>query len=241
MLYIRYILVTVLVLQFWFSSNRNPWLSSLNAGRLSIAEHLNCEDSLWILALNLQSLPCSLLSMNFDLWLSWSFFISTCFVSFLKKNLLPLWAPSCCILTHTDTDSVTVIILSVPYRCEVLESFVTSELGSSAVWCVCLCLCVWSLGVKKPQFLCLQVFRSAMCSFRQRVEQLVSHAYREFILISGVYLVFSCSQNVICLSGNYHFQKNKQKKLKKKWKTKKQSIQILYSILYSILFLFMSL
>ncbi len=81
-----------------------------------------------------------------------------------------------------------------------------------------------------------------MCSFRQRVEQLVSHAYREFILISGVYLVFSCSQNVICLSGNY-FQKNKQKK--KKVKDKKQSIQILfqilYSILYYILFLFMSL
>lgn len=151
-----------------------------------------------------------------------------CFV--FKKNLLPLWAPSCCILTHTDTDSVTVIILSVPYRCEVLESFVTSELGSSAVWCVCLCLCVWSLGVKKPQFLCLQVFRSAMCSFRQRVEQLVSHAYREFILISGVYLVFSCSQNVICLSGNYHFQKNKQtKKPKKKVKDKKNKVYKFYT------------
>ncbi len=113
---------------------------------------------------------------------------------------------------------------------------------------VCLCLCVWESWVKKPQFLCLQVFRSAMCSFRQRVEQLVSHAYREFILISGVYLVFSCSQNVICLSGNYHFQKNKQTKKtkkKKKVKDKNQNIQfffqILYSILYYILFLFMSL
>ncbi len=110
----------------------------------------------------------------------------------------------------------------------------------SCMVCVFVFVCVWSLGVKKPQFLCLQVFRSAMCSFRQRVEQLVSHAYREFILISGVYLVFSCSQNVICLSGNYHFQKTKNKKTKKKkkWKTK-TNIQffsnfIQHPVLYSV-------
>lgn len=127
--YIWCILVTLLeVLQFWFSSNRNPWLSSLNAGHLSFTERLNCEilSEFWPLTFNHCLAPSKV----------WTLTQLGCFYFYFKKKkryLFPLWAPSWSILSRTDTNSVTTIILSVPFWCEVLESFVTSELGSSAV------------------------------------------------------------------------------------------------------------
>ncbi len=177
---------------FWFSSNRNPWLSSLNAGRLSFAEHLDWRFSeFWPLTFNHCLAPSKVWTLTFD---SAGLFLFLLLFRFLKRS------PSTAGPKYPDPHGHWVC-----YRDYLKCSVPMWSVGvicyewTGVFRCVCVCVCVWSLGVKKTQFLCLQVFRSVMCSFRQRVEQLVSHAYKEFILISGVYLVFSCSQNVICL------------------------------------------
>lgn len=164
-------MLIVVVLQIWFSFNLDSWLSSLNAGRLSLRAS-QLWDSLWILALNLQSLPCSLSSMNFDLF----------FVCFL---ILPLWAPSWSILTRTDTASVTMIPFSV---CTDVKCW--SHLLQVNWVFSCVKLWGWNASVFVPSS-----FRSST-SRTSCFTHTYTHTHREFNLISGVYLVFSCSQNI---------------------------------------------